>query len=110
MEPKWAKLFAFSDVVSVVSKDCAVFLDPLKGYLQDLLQDPNQFWLSLSSKDLSKKWPDQFGPFETGLQHVFSGEGLATVVRLPLRAAKGTYTEKQKFQEVLHKQIYQARI
>lgn len=110
MEPKWAKLFAFSDVVSVVSKDCAVFLDPLKGYLQDLLQDPNQFWLSLSSKDLSKKWPDQFGPFETGLEGVFSGQVKATVVRLPLRAAKGTYLQKQAFQELLHKQISQARI
>ena len=29
LNPKWAKLFVFSDVVSVVSEDCAVFVDPL---------------------------------------------------------------------------------
>ena len=95
-------------MVSVVSKDCAVFLDPLKGHLQDLLESDG-FWLSLSSKDLHKKWPDQFRPFETGLQNVFSGETKVTVVRLPLREAGGTLMEKQKFRDELHRQILQAR-
>lgn len=41
------------DIVSVVSRDVAVFLDPFQRYVTELLDHPGAFWLSLSSKGLS---------------------------------------------------------
>lgn len=121
LNPKWAKLFAFSDVVSVVSEDCAVFMDPLlsgdasgiSGYLKGLAECRSGFWLSLSSKDLSKTWPDQFKPFETGLASdadLFSGHTKITVLRFALRGAMpGTSRmEKERLRTDLQQQISEA--
>ena len=41
------------DIVSVVSKEVAVFLDPFQRYVTELLDHPDAFWLSLSCKGLS---------------------------------------------------------
>ena len=101
-------------MVSVVSEDYAVFMDPLSGdpgYLKGLAECRSGFWLSLSSKDLSKTWPDQFKPFETGASDLFSGQTKITVLRFALRdAMPGTsLMEKERLRTDLQQQISEAR-
>ena len=105
LDNKWAQLFAFTDVVTVVSRGHVCFLDPLKGYVRDLADHPGGYWLSLASKDLHKKWPDQFEAFQLGLDNVFSGATNATVLRLPLRGLIApSVKEKHEFTEFQHKE------